>query len=71
MLLVLPETELEAPSMFPLIVKSKEPTFAMILMTADTQLRRKDMEALCDNLYSLSHPLLKSNSQDKKPLKNS
>lgn len=48
--------------MFPLIVKSREPTFAMRLMATNTQLRRKDMEDSCDNLYSLSHPSFKSNN---------
>lgn len=59
--------------MFLLTVKNKESTFAMVLMTADRQLRRKDMEDFCDNLYSLSPPPppLKSNNPDKKPLKKS
>ena len=55
--------------MFPLIVMSKEPTFIMTLMMANTELRRKDMEDSYDNLYSLSYPCLKSNSLDKKSLK--
>jgi hypothetical protein len=33
-----------------LAVKSKEATFAMGLMTADSQLRKRDLESFCDNL---------------------
>lgn len=37
--------------MLPLIVKSKEATFALILMMADAQLRGRDMEDFCDSPY--------------------
>ena len=35
--------------MLPLTIKSKVTTFAMLLMTADSQLRMKDIESLYDN----------------------
>lgn len=37
--------------MFPMTVKSKEATSAVISMTVDTQLRGRDVEGFCDNLY--------------------
>lgn len=37
--------------MFPLTVKSKEATFAVISMTADAQLKGRDMEGFRDNHY--------------------
>lgn len=42
--------------MFTLMVKSKEATFAMVLMTTDSQLRRKDIEDFYDNLYGAHTP---------------
>ena len=33
-------------------VKGKKMTFAVVLMTADSQLRKRDMEDFRDNLYS-------------------
>ena len=39
-------------AVFPLAVKSKEDTFAVILITADSQLRKRDMEGFCDNPFS-------------------
>lgn len=38
----------------PLTVKIKEATFAVILMTSDTQLRKRDREGFCDNPFH--HP---------------
>ena len=38
--------------MLPLAVKDKEATFALVLMTADPQLRKRDIEDLYDNFYS-------------------
>lgn len=32
-------------------MKSKYTTFSVILMTVDTQLRKKDMEGFCDNPF--------------------
>lgn len=37
--------------MFLLTAKGKEGTFAMVLMTTHSQLRKKDMEGFCDNPY--------------------
>lgn len=34
-----------------LTVKGKEATFAVVSMTVDSQLRIKDIESFCDNLY--------------------
>lgn len=34
-----------------LIVKGKEAMFAMVLMTTDSQLRKRDIEGFCVNLY--------------------
>lgn len=36
------------------LVKGKEATFAIVLMSADSQLKNKDIEGLYDNLYP--HP---------------
>jgi hypothetical protein len=41
-------------SLFLLTVKVKEATFAVILMTADSQLREENREGFCDNFYHLS-----------------
>lgn len=38
-----------------LSVKSKEAPFAVVRMTADAELRGKDMESVCDNLYQPHH----------------
>jgi hypothetical protein len=38
--------------LLPLTVTSKDAAFAMISMIADTQLRKRDMEGLCDNPFS-------------------
>jgi hypothetical protein len=38
--------------MIPLTIKCKEATFAVILMTAGTQMRKRDMEGFCDDPYS-------------------
>lgn len=46
-------------------MKSKEHTFAMILMTPDAQLRGRGMEGLSDNTYP-SDTLSISNSLDRK-----
>ena len=48
--------------------KGKEATLAMVLVTADSPLRKRDTEDLCDNS---SLPLKKGNSLDRKPLKRS
>lgn len=40
-----------------LIVKDKEATFYIISVPADSQLRKRDIEGLCDNPYPyLNHP---------------
>lgn len=39
-----------------LAVKRKEATFAVTSMTADTQLRNRDIEGFCDKLYPLNSP---------------
>ena len=42
----------ESPqSVLPLAVKDMEATFAMVLMTSDSQLRKRDIEGFCDTLY--------------------
>lgn len=56
-------------SMLPLTVKSKA-TFVVISMTADVQLRGRDMEGFWDNHYPNSnHRPSKSNSLHRKPTK--
>lgn len=45
--------------MLQLTVKSKEATLAVILMTADSQLKKRGMQGFCDNLYPLPIPSLK------------
>ena len=52
--------------MLPQTVKGMEATFAVVSMTADSQLRKRDTEGFCDN-HSL--PLKKGNSLDRKPSK--
>jgi hypothetical protein len=52
--------------MLPLAVKDKEATFALVLMTADPQLRKRDIEGFWQ---PLPHPIHKSNSLDRKPPK--
>lgn len=42
--------------MLPVTVKGKEATFAVILLTVDTQFRRKDMDGSCDHPYPLTTP---------------
>ena len=42
-------------SLLPLTVKGKELSFEVVLMSADSQLRRRDMESFCDN----TPPILK------------
>jgi hypothetical protein len=54
--------------MLPTAIKGKEATLAMVLVTADSPLRKRDTEDLCDNS---SLPLKKGNSLDRKPLKRS
>jgi hypothetical protein len=39
--------------MFLLTVKDKEATLAMVLMTADSQLRKRGLGAFCDITYPL------------------
>lgn len=51
-----------------LTVTSKEATFAVILMIAYAQLRKRVIEGFCD-LYSPQSPPPQSSSLDKKPLK--
>lgn len=48
-----------------LTVKGKEATFAIVLMTADSQLRKRDIEGFCKN----PSPIKKSNNINRKPLK--
>lgn len=43
-------------SMFPLTVKGKKATFAVVMMTADSQLRKRDLYIFCDNLYPPTPP---------------
>jgi hypothetical protein len=38
------------------IVKGKKTTFAVESMTADIQLRKRDIEGFCDNPYPCSLP---------------
>jgi hypothetical protein len=56
-----------------LTVKCKDAPFAMELMTADSQLRKKkDIEVFCSNPYpdpTAPQPPLKSSSLDRKLLK--
>lgn len=56
-------------SLLPLTVKGKEGSFATVLMTADPQLRKRDIGGFCDNTYPYLPPWLQSNSLDTKPLK--
>lgn len=51
----------------PLTVKVKEVTFAVVGMTTDSQLRKRNIQDFCDNPYPLLEP--KNNSLDRKPLK--
>jgi hypothetical protein len=37
--------------MYLLAVKDKETTFALVSMSADSQLRKRDIEGFCDNSY--------------------
>lgn len=50
-----------------LTVKGKEASSAVVLMTADSQLRKEDKEGFCGNLYTPSI-LPKRNSLDRKPM---
>lgn len=50
--------------MLPLMVKVKKATFAMILMTVNSQLRNRDLDGFCD--YTYSHSPRKSNKLDRK-----
>lgn len=52
-------------SMLSLTVKSKEAVFGLVFMTADSQLRKKDIEGFCDNRYTTPQQT-KCNSLDKK-----
>lgn len=45
---------------FPLTTKGKEATFAVALMTAMSQLRKRDIEGFIDNAYPLPHAQNKS-----------
>ena len=38
-------------NVYPLAVKSKAATFAMVLMTADSKLRPRDIKDFCDKAY--------------------
>ena len=62
-----PETMWKPMMVLTLTVKSKEAAFAMVSMTADAQLRGRDMEGLCDK--SGSPPTPQNNSLDGKPSK--
>ena len=42
--------------MFPLTVENKETAMTVISMTADAQLRKRDMEGFCDNFYPNPNP---------------
>lgn len=51
---------------FPLFIKGKETTVDMVLMIADSQLRKWDKDkGVCDNPYTTPSPKQKSNSLDK------
>jgi hypothetical protein len=52
-----------------LTVKGKDASFSVVSMTADSQLRERDIEGFCGNPYIHlpTHP--QSNSLDRKPLK--
>lgn len=41
--------------MLPLTVKSKVASFAGVLMTSDSQVRKRDIKGLCDNSYTLPY----------------
>jgi hypothetical protein len=45
--------------MLPLTVKGKEATLAVILMTADMQMRKRGVEGFCDHPYPHPIPLSK------------
>ena len=48
-------------SMLPLTVKSKVASLAGVLMTSDSQSRKRDIKGFCDNPYpTSSHPTLKN-----------
>lgn len=59
--------------MLPLSINSREATFAVILMAADTQLRKRDLEGFRDNPYNPNSPTAppKSTNLNRKPSKNS
>lgn len=41
----------------------------MVLMTADSQLRKRNIESFCDNTYPPQPPWPQSNSLDRKPIR--
>lgn len=64
------ETARKPQSELQMTIKSKESTLAVILMAADTQLRKGGMEGFCDNPYPNSTPTApKSNSLRKESIK--
>lgn len=54
MLLAVARNHVEVHNPCPPLTEGKEATFAMVLMTADSQLRKRDMKGFCDNPYP--HP---------------
>ena len=56
-------------SVLQLTVKGKEATFAVVLITTDSQLRKRDLKGFCNNPYphfTPTHKKKKSNSLDRK-----
>ena len=52
-----------------LLRATPHPTFVVVSMTADLQLRKADIENFSDNPYHPLPPLPKNNSLDEKPLR--
>jgi hypothetical protein len=51
------------------IVKDKEATLTVTLMTADAQLRKRDMDGFCDKPYSYPTPTPKKKQSRQKAVK--
>jgi hypothetical protein len=47
-------------------VKGKEATFAVVLITTDSQLRKRDIKGFCNNPYPHFTPSLHQNKQTNK-----
>jgi hypothetical protein len=53
-------------SMLLLIVKGKDATFAVVPMSTDSQLEKREVEGFCDNAYPHPTSPLRSKSLDRK-----